>query len=324
MRELFPRAVAYLDYILASDTDGDGLPDLKADNSIDQAIMAFVCSRNQTYLGVKALAAVKAVEEMARAQEQPPQERLASCQSQLQLINQTLREKMWAGDHFIVCDDPQWNQDEREAYSIYSANGLLWLLASGGESGLEPDNLDRMRADLAAAEQATRREFGCVHSSGGDDSQWISQNVWRDALGFYLGTEGWPEGEAGRLDGYWNLESWWARNMNGSYYDSVYYRDLPVPEGPKRGAYYCFNYLDQTLGYYSRGAVTLALPAALGRLRVDLARGVVDAAPASLPGRVPVFACADWGADDPGARIPVLVYGADGDLRETVNPTLLP
>ncbi len=323
MRELFPRAESYADYILSCDTDGDGLPDINSDNSIDQAFQFFTSGRDQTYLGVKAAAAVRAVEDMAWAQEARPEEFIIACEMRLELVNQTLRETMWRGDHFAVSTDPKAQPYERDAYSIYSANGLLWLLASGGQTGLEPDNLERMRLDLVTADQATLREFGCVHTSGGDDCQWMSQNAWRDALGFYLEAEGWPEGQAGRLERYWGLEYWWACNLNGGFWDSVFYRVQPPREGPRRGAYECNRYMDQSLGYYSRGAVFLCQPAALARLSVDLAAGSVTARP-SAPGRYPVFACADWGAADPAARVPVLVYGADGSLQETVNPHLLP
>jgi hypothetical protein len=324
MRELYPHVTGYIDYLLACDTDGDGLPDINSDNSIDQAQPAFVSSRNQTYLGVKTAAALRAASDMSQAQEPPASEYVIASEMQLQVINQTLREKMWLGDHFAVCSDPGISPEQREAYSIYSANGLLWLLASGGQSGLDPDNLDRMRVDLAAANEATRGDFGCVHTSGGDDSQWISQNLWRDALGYYLEVEGWPEGQEGRLDDYWNLEYWWACNMNGGFWDSVFYRTTPNRVGPRRGAYECDRYLDQSLGYYSRGVTALVMAAAPARLSVDRVAGSVSASPVTVPGRYPVFACADWGAGDPAARIPVLAYGADGRLQETVNPQLLP
>jgi hypothetical protein len=136
--------------------------------------------------------------------------------------------------------------------------------------------------------------------------------------------KGWPEGQEGRLDDYWNLEYWWACNMNGGFWDSVFYRTTPNRVGPRRGAYECDRYLDQSLGYYSRGVTALVMAAAPARLSVDRVAGSVSASPVTVPGRYPVFACADWGAGDPAARIPVLAYGADGRLQETVNPQLLP
>jgi hypothetical protein len=324
MRELYPHAADYARYIMACDSDGDGLPDLNSDNSIDQAGLALVSSRNQTYLGVKEAAALQAVKEMDSLQETPSPQTAAQCEERLSLINRTLRESMWRGDHFAVSSDPHSQPWERDAYSIYSANGLLWLLACSGGSGLEEDNLERLRLDLAAAEGATRREFGCVHTSGGDDNQWVSQNIWRDALGFYLGVGGWAEGQGGRLDTYWGLEHWWACNMNGAYWDSVFYRLTPNRSGPRRGAYQCDRYLDQSLGYYSRGVTVFGLVAAAGRLGVDRACGKVTASPLAPPAAVPVFACADWGSPDPLLRLPVLVFGADGSLVETLNPQLLP
>ena len=324
LREMLPHAVSYAWYLMECDTDGDGLPDIKCDNSIDQAGLYFISSRNQTYLGVKGAAALRAAMEMYEHEHGAGGEFAAACAERLALVNRTLRERMWRGDHFAVSTDGRNQPRERDAHSIYSANGLLWLLASSSDCGLDADNLERMRADLASADLATRREFGCVHTDGGDVNQWVSQNLWRDALGFYLEVPGWPEGQEGRLDDYWRLERWWASNMNGSFYDSVYYLPPPPWEGPRRGAIFCTRYLDQTLGYYSRGAVTFGLIAAMGRLQVDRVSGSVSASPPLPPARVPVFACADWGAEDPGSRLPVLVFGPEGELQEVVNPHLLP
>ncbi|NPV59891.1 MAG: hypothetical protein HPY75_09535 [Actinobacteria bacterium] len=91
-----------------------------------------------------------------------------------------------------------------------------------------------------------------------------------------------------------------------------------------RGAFLPDHALDQSLGYYSRGVAFLALPAAMARLRLDRASGYLVYDPAQTPGRVPVFPCADWGAEDPGKRIPVLVFDAAGQLAEALNPQLLP
>ncbi len=324
VRELLPNAVSYAYYLMDCDTDGNGLPDIKCDNSIDQAGVYFISSRNQTYLGVKTAAALRAVLDMFVREHGASGEFVRACEERLRLINRTLREGMWRGDHFAVSTDERNQPWERDAYSIYSSNGLLWLLATSSDCGLEPDNLERMRADLSSAYEATRREFGCVHTSGGDNNQWVSQNLWRDALGYYLEVPGWPQGQGERLDAYWGLERWWASNMNGSFYDSVYYLPPPPWEGPRRGAIFCTRRLDQTLGYYSRGAVVLGMIAAMGRLRLDKPGRTLSASPPLPPARVPVFACADWGADDPEKRVPVLVFGPGGELVETVNPHLLP
>ncbi|MBC7231575.1 MAG: hypothetical protein H5T74_14445, partial [Actinobacteria bacterium] len=94
--------------------------------------------------------------------------------------------------------------------------------------------------------------------------------------------------------------------------------------GALRGAFLPDHALDQSLGYYSRGVALLALPAAMARLRLDRVSGYLLYDPAHAPGRVPVFACADWGAHDPAGRIPVLCFDASGQLTETRNPQLLP
>ncbi len=71
MQSLYDHAVAYADFILACDTDGDGMPDINTENTIDQGSDSVQTARNQTYLGIKSLAALQAAMEMAAAQPVP-------------------------------------------------------------------------------------------------------------------------------------------------------------------------------------------------------------------------------------------------------------
>jgi hypothetical protein len=325
MRSVFAHARDYTQFIFNCDSDGDGLADLNVDNTIDQGSPALQHARNQTYLGVKALAAYRAASEMEQAQASPDVGFIAACEDRVGLINRTLEQKLWLGDHFAVCADPNVPQAEREAYSIYASNGLLYLLAAGLDPALTQANLERFRLDLACSASQTARRYGSVHTSINNENQWVSQNLWRDALGYWLGVGGWPQGQADRLTRYWELERYFATMKNGGFWDVCAYN--PGREerfGGIRGPFLPSYAYDQSLGYYSRGVAFLALPAAMGRLRLDRAAGYLfyDAAHAS--GRVPVFSCADWGAENPDRRIPVLVFDAGGALQETLNPQLLP
>ncbi len=325
MRGLYPKAKDYARFIFNCDSDGDGLPDLNVSNTIDQGSEAVQHARNQTYLGVKALGAYRAASEMALAQEAPDADFSSACEARVRLINLTLENKLWLGDHFAVCDDPAVPQAEREAYSLYASNGLLYLLAAGLDPGLTQANLERFRLDLANAAARTQRRYGHVHTSLNNENQWVSQNLWRDALGYWLGVEGWPQGQQERLSRYWDLQRYFAVKKNGGFWDVCAYN--PGREerfGSMRGAFLPDHALDQSLGYYSRGAALLALPAAMARLRLDRVSGYLVYDPAHAPGRVPVFSCADWGAEDPEKRIPVLLFDAAGGLAEAVNPQLLP
>ena len=317
--------VDYTRFIFNCDTDGDGLPDINVDNTIDQGSHAVQHARNQTYLGVKALGAYRAASEMASAQDSPDTDFIAACEERVGLINRTLEEKLWLGDHFAVCSDPAVSQSEREAYSIYAANGLLYLLASGLDPALTASNIEKFKQDLTSATSQTMRRFGSVHTSVDNENEWVSQNLWRDALGFWLGVPGWPAGQADRLTRYWDLEHYFASKKNGGFWDVCAYN--PGKEerhGAMRGPFLPEYAYDQSLGYYSRGAAFLPLSAALGRLRLDRGEDSLLYDPAYPDARVPVFSCADWGAGEADARVPLLIFDSAGNLQEILNSHLLP
>jgi hypothetical protein len=352
IRDFFNQARSYAEFILNCDSDGDGLPDINVANTVDQGSPAVQNAKNQTYLGIKALAALRAAEEMALAQPVPDQELADACRERVMLINHTLEDRTWTGDHFRVCDDPSIPAEEAEAYSIYPSNGLLWLLSGGIDPGLDQVNLERLRSDLASASAENRRIYGDVHTNVDNENQWVSQNLWRDALGFYLGSEGWPAAQAERDALYWNLERYFATKMNGSFWDALdYYGNSRfngvsdacslglksgeealaylevgnLKEGGARGA--CLSYgqvYGQSLGYYPRGVSCLALVSAAAGLRLDRQAGKVFYEGKVGYTRVPVLACADWANPDPSSRLPVLSFDQQGQLLEVANPSLLP
>jgi hypothetical protein len=352
MQAQFAHAGEYADFILACDTDGDGLPDINTANTIDQGSPSVQTARNQTYLGIKSLAALQAAKVMAAAQTVPDLSLVEACQERIETINHTLGEHTWQGDRFLVCDDPSISRDESEAYSIYATNGLLWLLSISADTGLDQDNLDRLRTDLASAAAATQRLYGSIHSSVNNENEWVSQNIWRDAIGFYLGVDGWPAGQEARNERYWNLEKYFATKLNGGFWDALDYygnyrfngaseaMSLGLQDGQE-----ALSYLDtgnlanggargacvsqgqvygQSLGYYPRGVASLSLISAAAGLRLDRVDGKVLYRGTPGYGRVPVLACADWGNPVPAARMPVLQFDANGNLTGTSNPSLLP
>ncbi|NPV59888.1 MAG: hypothetical protein HPY75_09520, partial [Actinobacteria bacterium] len=166
------------------------------------------------------------------------------------------------------------------------------------------------------------------------------------ALGYWLGVEGWPQGQEERLARYWDLERYFATKKNGGFWDVCDYRDqyymgtseaaglgLAIPPsadsstkgagleaGGARGAYSLDSAFSQSLGYYPRGTAFFSLINAMARLRLDRASGYLVYDPAQAPGRVPVFSCADWG----GKRIPVLIFDGSGNLQQATQPSLLP
>jgi hypothetical protein len=325
MKSEFSHIRDYARFIFNCDTDGDGMPDLNVANTIDQGSPAIQNSRNQTYLGVKALAAYQAAAEMARAQDSPDNSFITKCDSRVRLINITLGDRVWLGDHFAVGTDYSVPTADREAYSIYASNGLLYLLASGLDAGITASNLDRFRTDISTAAAATLRRYGFVHTSVHNENQWVSQNLWRDALGYWLEVEGWGEGQEDRYSRYWDLERYYATNRSGGFWDvCAYNHNGGIREGVVRGAFSPDYAYDQSLGYYCRGVAALSLVEAQGRLRLDRPAGLLTFHPDRYPCRVPVLRCADWGAEDPEKRIPVLIFDEEGRLAEVLNPHLLP
>lgn len=350
MKSQFGHVRDYASFIFNCDTDGDGLPDINVANTIDQGSPAVQDSKNQTYLGVKAMGAYRAAREMAQAQDSPDGTFISRCDERVRLINLSLEDRLWLGDHFAVCSDNNVPAADRNAYSIYASNGLLYLLAAGVDPGLTASNLERFKEDLVNSSITTSRRYGFVHTSIDNENQWVSQNIWRDAIGYWLGVDNWAQGQSSRLDSYWNLQRYYATKKNGGFWDVCAYTDFyylgtseaaglgfygpgaasrylsqaDLEAGGMRGAYTLDSAYQQSLGYYPRGATAFCLVNATGRLRLDRPAGYLlyDAAQPSC--RVPVFACANWGAADPAQRIPVLVFDGSGGLQQVLNGSLLP
>ncbi len=342
----------YAEFILACDTDGDGMPDVNTANTIDQGSPSVQTARNQTYLGIKSLTALQAAMEMAQAWPVPDAGLLEACRERIVLINHTLQNRSWMGDHFRVCDDPGVSAEEAEAYSLYASNGMLWVLSSSLNAGLDQVNLEHLRTDLASADTETMRLYGNVHSSVNNENEWVSQNIWRDAIALYLGVEDWGEGQSERVTNYWNLEKLFATRENGSFWDAMdYYGDyrfngaseaisLGMRSGEEAEKYLEEGNLDyggvrgasaspsaiysQSLGYYPRGISCLSLLSAVGGLRLDRVSDSLFYQGNPGYGKVPVFSCADWDNADPDVRIPVLQFDSSGSLTGTVNDSLLP
>lgn len=348
LAELYPKAADYLGFILRCDADGNGLPDLHTSNTIDQGSDAIQHARNQVYLGVKTLASCRAFVEISEALGKSGS-LVNSARETIIRINQAL-DTLWLGDHFAVCEDPDISPEEAEAYSLYASNGLLYLLASGLDTGLTAENLERMKKDIVSGASRLTRRYGDVHTSVNNENQWVSQNLWRDALGYYLGLPDWPQGQDSRTNRYWNLQLLYATRQRGGFWDVCDYRDhffmgtsevhargFPSQESLRAylrsiseaeeeftGASSLLEPYQQSLGYYPRGASAFVLIPALARLRLDRPSDLLLYEPSRAPSRVPVLSCAEWEATDPAARIPLLVFNDQGELTRVENRALLP
>ncbi|HEX2911282.1 MAG TPA: DUF4965 domain-containing protein [Chloroflexia bacterium] len=300
-------------FVLDSDTTGNGFPDRGIANTIDDASPAVQYGKEQVYLAVKALSACWATARLLEAENSQPK-LAAECAERVKLIGQTLDNQAWLGDHYAVTLDRTteglvnpWTGEPLEAgelegwdgYSLYTNNGLLYLLACapGGAADLPPLELSRIRQDLEQSLQKSLIEYGCTHSSADKSNIWISQNLHRDAVAGYLGLD-----LSDMVERYWAFEQF----ENGEF---------------GRGGCFVDTYGNNHLRLYPRGLTCLGLLYASAGARVDRQAGRLFLQPARVPLRIPLLSFADW----PSGRVPYLSYYLEnGTVRyEIENRDLL-
>ncbi|MBM3123087.1 MAG: DUF4965 domain-containing protein, partial [Chloroflexi bacterium] len=298
-----------MDAVARFDTDGDGFPEKGTSNTIDQGSTAIQHGPKQVYLAVKSLAAWRMVEAMARATGDEAMAREHA--ERAALVARTLDSEAWLNDHYVVALKPRSRTPEAadppgednlgragyfdgmgaapgvggggwspgyaytpeppagwDGYSIYAANGLLYPLAYGPTVTVDGE---RMRADLLAATDKTLKRFGSPHTDG-EGNTWISQNLWRDMVGAYLG-----------LDFLDNLARYWAFELEQNRYRRGCFTDV-----------YNHGSGSTSLDYYPRGIAAAGLVPAVAGLRVDRVEGLLSFAPLRTPLHLPLTACADW------------------------------
>ncbi len=286
-------------YLLWTDRDGSGFPSEGTANTIDDATPAVQFARKQTYLAIKRVAGLNAaadlLERCGRAEAAGPLAQAA------QAAAAKIEEAAWLGDHFAVCVERSgvgitdaWTgqplSDEVlvgwDAYSIYTANGLL-LPAMCGKAA--PLDAQRLKADAMNAGREALGRYGCGHTSSETENVWISQNLWRDHVARYLGAR-MPH----LADAYWDLQA-----MSNTQAQSFGFID---------------TYINNQLCFYPRGITCLGWFLARPRLMVDrLAKEgpKISVEPdAYRPQRWPLLALADWKA----GKIPVCVVDPRGKV----------
>ncbi len=168
-----------IDFLIASDTTGSGLPNQYTDNTNDWGSALITTSEEQSYHGVRMIAAFSAAEQIAR--EIDDSELANRCTTQVNLINVSL-EQGWLGDHYPISLS---DSSTTHHYSMWTPHGLLYPLRCGMPLDV---NFDRLRIDLISSMARTLREHGCTHSTA-DVRGWMTQNLWRDCVAAYLGVD---------------------------------------------------------------------------------------------------------------------------------------
>ncbi|MBB6429427.1 glutaminase domain-containing protein [Algisphaera agarilytica] len=299
-------ASAYLDvawelarYLIWTDRDASGFPTEGVANAMVDAAAAMQYARKQTYLAVKRVAALRAAAGMFRRSLELDKAR--ECEQLVERDTRKIEEAAWLGDHYAVAVDksaveltdpvtgepleidelPGW-----DAYSIYTANGLLLPELIGQPPLLDRDRLTR---DVYRSNRECNGRYGDGHSSLEPNNPRISQNIWRDLLARYL-----------RLGGESSAQQYWdLQVMSNTHSQSLGYTD---------------TYIHNRLHNYPRGVVTMGYYLATPRLMIDrLAPGAVGTyitvdPDRHTPQRWPLLPLADWQA----GKIPVCVVQGDG------------
>jgi xylan 1,4-beta-xylosidase len=282
IRRHFPLVKRLIAYLERADETGNGFPNIGTANTIDDASPAVQYSHEQTYLGVKCLCAFEVTAQIA--EHLGDVDVVRRCRERARLIHKTLDAEAWLNDHYVVCIDKDaarlkdvWSGDTLDvtelpgwdAYSLYTSNGMLYPLMVGRALPLD---LDRIRTDMLNATRESLVEYGCTHSSADRSNIWVSQNLWRDFTGAYLGID--------YLD------------MAARYWDFLVLENAR-PEGR------CFidTYVANNLSYYPRGITSIGVLFATLGMRLDRVAGTVSFSPVRVPCRMPLTALADWEAE---------------------------
>jgi xylan 1,4-beta-xylosidase len=266
-----------LAFLLAADTSGSGLPNRYTDNTNDWGSGLITASEEQSYHGVRLIAAYSAAIQMAEQFEDAAWSH--ACADAIERINRTMASG-WLGDHYpISFSDPA----SYHHYSMWTIHGLLYALR--GDMRL-PIDMGRLRTDLISSTQRTMREHGCVHSTV-DVRGWLTQNLWRDCIAAYLG-----------VDLTNNLRRYLGHGEYVSYEDTTILEvanELMVVPGAAIG----HSYVGQTHDFpmvdgHPRPACGFGLLYALAGVQYDTVERRLRLHPVSFPLRIALTHLADW------------------------------
>ncbi len=282
-QKYLPEVFKVVNYLLTTDTTGNGYPNIGVANTVDDAAATVQYAKEQTYLALKVLSALTAYLELAKAlpESKVPKELNEKSMAVMAKIRNTMDTVAWLDDHYAVCL-PQSAEGLRDvwtgreigdtelvgwdAYSLYTSNGLLFLLAAG----VKPDlDYERIKTDLTKALYKSLTPYGCTHSSIDRSNVWLSQNLWRDQISGYLGID-----LLDMTERYWRFLEW--ENTQG------------------RGGCYVDTYGWNWLSYYPRGVTAIGLLASMAGLKVKATEKTIEIAPVRCPSRFPLLILADW------------------------------
>ncbi len=266
-----------VDFLIAADTSGSGLPNRFADNTNDWGSGLITTSEEQSYHGVRLIAAYSAVAQIADHFDDG--ELRQRCAVQIDRINRAL-DVGWLGDHYPIsfADESSYHH-----YSMWTTHGLLYAFRAGMSLPLD---IDRLCIDLISSTRRTMREHGCVHSTV-DVRGWLTQNLWRDCIGAYLGVD--------LTD---NLRRYLGHGEYVSYEDTTILEvanELMVVPGAIAGHGYAGETHDFSMvDGHPRPACGFGLLYAYAGLQHDVVLDQMWFYPAAFPLRIALTHLADW------------------------------
>lgn len=297
----YDRIKRLMQYIYESDTTGNGFPNTGTANTIDDAGPAVQYSKEQTYLGIRALACYTVFTEFAAILKD--ESWIEKCHEMINKINKTLDEKAWTQNHYAVCIDKNangikhaWTGENMtgkikgwDAYSIYAPNGLLYPLMTGIDISI---NSEKVKKHIIETTKSSMTHYGCKHSDVDDTGLlWISQNLWKDCIAAYLGID-----MVDLCDKYWDYEMYVNSQGDGGCFVDTY----PRPH----------------LNYYPRGITSIALIYAIAGVKIDVPNKVLKLNPVRVPCKIPLLNFADWENN----KVPWVIFSLNqGNIEYTLT-----
>ena len=282
----------YLDFVLACDTTGNGVPDKGCTNTIDDASPAVQYGREQVYLAVKALGALRCGADMLA---DVGYVNLTRYRRQAERIRKAVDSKGWLGDHYAVTLDPSaeglndpWSGEPMhgdlpgwDACHIYTMNALAILDMVGCDLKL---NEDHLALDALIAAQRTLGRYGCRHTDydgaaqtavltdgmaiTGGKTGWVSMNMVRDIAAAYRGVD-----LLAMVERYWD----WQATTNA-----------------REARLFFETFGGNALCFYPRGVAVWGYFDAAAGLVYDRVAGTREVNALRQTTRVPLLALADW------------------------------
>ena len=274
-----------LNFIVLSDTTGDGIPDIGTANTIDDACPSLQFGREQVYLAVKSISALQCGAEIL--EQIGDVETAGKYRSQAEKATKSLHECGWNKDHFnmLLCEkDGSLSAKDSggwDATHIFASHGLVLVDMIGKDSGI--DN-EKIRTDIRMGAVRCLDKYGCRHSdytANRDELMigefgtfncprvgWISMNMFRDIAAFYRGVD--------------------LRSMASRYWS---FQTLVNTQGP---CLFFDTFNGNRLMAYPRGLAVFGYFDAIAGLKINRISGVIDCSPLSDDVEVPVLLYADW------------------------------